>query len=65
MTPAGVRGVVNDAIAIYFPDTALAGAFVARWCEVPRPETIGGAFQFRTDEPKRRIPAKAHSSPPR
>jgi hypothetical protein len=29
---AGLRGVVNDAVAFYFPDTPLAGAFVARWC---------------------------------
>lgn len=28
MTPSGLRGVLNDAVAIYFPDTALATAFV-------------------------------------
>jgi hypothetical protein len=32
MTPAGLRGVVNDAVAIYFLDAALAAAFVSRWC---------------------------------
>jgi hypothetical protein len=32
MTPAGLRGVVNDAVAIYFLDAASAAAFVARWC---------------------------------
>ena len=32
MTPSGMRGVLNDAVSIYFPDAALAGAFVARWC---------------------------------
>jgi len=32
ITPSGSRGVVNDALAIYFADAALAGAFVARWC---------------------------------
>jgi hypothetical protein len=31
MTPSGTRGVLNDAASIYFPDTTLAGAFVARW----------------------------------
>jgi hypothetical protein len=31
MTPAGLRGVVNDAVAIYFVDAALAAAFVSRW----------------------------------
>jgi len=34
MTPSGVRvrGVLNDAISIYFADATLASAFVARWC---------------------------------
>ncbi|HEX3524114.1 MAG TPA: hypothetical protein VHT52_18750 [Stellaceae bacterium] len=31
MTPSGTRGVLNDAASIYFLDTMLAGAFVARW----------------------------------
>jgi hypothetical protein len=31
ITPAG-RCVVNDAIAVYFRDAALAAAFAARWC---------------------------------
>ena len=30
MTPAGPRGVVNDAVAIYFLDATVAAAFVAR-----------------------------------
>src|SRR5215472_1068400 len=32
MTPSGMRGVLNDAISLYFADTTLASAFVARWC---------------------------------
>jgi hypothetical protein len=64
ITPAGLRGVVNDAVAMYFPNTALATAFVARWCAGQKPEMVGGAFRFRDDEPKRRVPAKAHRSPP-
>jgi len=28
-TPSGTRGVLNDALSIYIPDPALAGAFVA------------------------------------
>lgn len=32
MTRAGLRGVVNDALAIYFVDAAVAKTFVARWC---------------------------------
>jgi hypothetical protein len=30
MTSSGTRGVLNDAVSIYFPDPALASAFVAR-----------------------------------
>jgi len=26
------RGVLNDAISLYFADATLASAFVARWC---------------------------------
>jgi hypothetical protein len=32
ISPSGTAGVVNDALAIYFPDAALARAFVNRWC---------------------------------
>ena len=34
--PAGTHGVMNDALAIYFMDAVLAGAFVARWCAANR-----------------------------
>ena len=47
MTPSGVRGVLNDAISIYFADATLASAFVARWCAGARVETAGGVFQVR------------------
>ena len=32
MTPSGMRGVLNDALSIYFLAATLASAFVARWC---------------------------------
>ena len=35
ITPSGVRGVLNDAVSIYFLDAMLASAFVARWCAPP------------------------------
>jgi hypothetical protein len=41
ITPSGVRGVLNDAVLIYFLDATLAGAFVARWCARSRTETDG------------------------
>jgi hypothetical protein len=63
MTPAGLRGVVNDALAIYFLDTALANAFVARWCIGYRAEIIEGSFRLREDAPAPRLPAKPHRTP--
>lgn len=60
MMPAGLRGVVNDALAIYFLDTAIANAFVARWCIGFRAETIEGSYRLRDDAPPPRIPARPH-----
>ena len=41
MTPSGTRGVLNDALSIYFADATLATAFVARWCVGAKVETAG------------------------
>jgi hypothetical protein len=54
ITPSGVRGVLNDAISIYFADATLASAFVARWCVGSKVAPTGGVFQFREDEPEAR-----------
>lgn len=61
--PAGTAGVVNDAIAFYFEDAALAHAFVVRFCCGWRVETIAGAFAVRREEPPPRHPAVAHKTP--
>jgi hypothetical protein len=63
MTPSGTRGVLNDVISIYFPDAALAGAFVARWCIGYKVETAGGAFRVHEDEPTPRVGAGLHRTP--
>jgi hypothetical protein len=63
MTPSGMRGVVNNSLAIYFSDAALASAFVARWCIGDKLETVEGAFRVREDEPRRRMPAASHRTP--
>ena len=63
MTPSGVRGVLNDAVSIYFLDATLARAFVARWCAGSRTETDGGVFKVRDDESKARIGAAPHRTP--
>jgi hypothetical protein len=63
MTPSGTRGVLNDALSIYFADVMLASAFVARWCAGSRVETAGGVFQVRDDEPEPRIGAGLHRTP--
>lgn len=57
MTPSGMGGVVNDALAIYFLDATLASAFAARWCIGYRVETVAGDFRVRSAAP--RPPAKA------
>jgi hypothetical protein len=63
MTPSGVRGVLNDAIAIYFADVTIASAFVARWCIGHRIETVDGLFRVRDDAPMPRIGAAHHKTP--
>jgi hypothetical protein len=62
MTPAGLRGVVNDAVAVYFLDATAAAAFVARWCVGPAAEVSGGTFRVREDRPARRIAAGPHKT---
>jgi hypothetical protein len=63
MTPSGTRGVLNDAASIYFLDTTLADALVARWCAGYRVETAGGVFQVRDDDPAPRVGAALHRTP--
>jgi hypothetical protein len=63
ITPSGMRGVLNDAVSIYFLDVALAGAFVARWCARYRVETADGVFQVRDDDPAQRVAAGLHRTP--
>jgi hypothetical protein len=63
MTPSGLRGVLNDAVAVYFRDAVLAGAFVARWCRGHQVETVEGAFQVRDDTPAARHGAPLHRTP--
>jgi hypothetical protein len=63
MTPSGQRGVLNDAVSIYFLDATLASAFVARWCAGSKIEMDGGVFRLRDDEPAPRIGAGLHRTP--
>jgi hypothetical protein len=63
MTPSGMRGVLNDAVSLYFEDATLASAFVARWCIGRRAETAGGVFEIREDEPAPRVGAALHRTP--
>ena len=60
MTPSGLRGVVNDAVAIYLLDPASAAGFVARWCTSNKVEIAGGAFRVGEDAPEPRIGAALH-----
>ena len=62
MTPAGLRGVINDAVAIYFLDATSAAAFVSRWCAASKVEVSDGAFRVREDQPTPRVAAKPHKT---
>jgi len=60
MTPAGRRGGVDDALAVYFTAAASAAAFVARWCAGSQAEIECGAFVLRRDRPAPRSVARPH-----
>jgi hypothetical protein len=63
MTPSGTRGVLNDALSIFFGDATLASAFVARWCIGHKVETAAGVFEVMEDEPTPRVGATLHRTP--
>jgi hypothetical protein len=48
IAPAGVRGIVNDAIAVYVSSPTCAVAFVARWCLAGDPP---GFYDLRQQGP--------------
>jgi hypothetical protein len=60
MTASGMRGVLNDAVSIYFLDATLASAFVARWCAGYKVETVEGVFRVRAYKPAARTAASMH-----
>ena len=65
--PAGLAGIVNDAVAFYFDDAAFAQAFVNRFCWGYRPvevnRTAEGAFSVRNEAPAPRRPILGHKTP--
>lgn len=61
--PAGIAGVVNDAIAFYFENAAFAHAFVARFCCGYQVEAIGGSYAVRRDAPAARRGTASHRTP--
>jgi hypothetical protein len=63
MTPSGTRGVLNDAVSIYFLDATLASAFVARWCAGQKVESAEGVFHIREDELAPRVGSALHGTP--
>jgi hypothetical protein len=58
-----MRGVLNDAMSIYFLDATLASTFVARWCAGYKVETAKGVFRVRADQPTTRSTASLHRTP--
>jgi hypothetical protein len=61
--PSSKRGVVNDALAVYFLDATIASAFVARWCPTQRVEIFDGVYRVRDDEPTQQTGAAPHRTP--
>ena len=51
--PAGLIGVLNDAVAFYFRDAGVAQAIVNRFCCGCRVDAAAGAFSIRTNLPHR------------
>jgi hypothetical protein len=62
ITPAGLRGVINDATAMYFADATTAATFVSRWCAGGKAEALDGSFRLQEDEPTKRIVAPHHTT---
>jgi hypothetical protein len=62
ITPAGLRGVINDAVAIYFLYATSAAAFVSRWCAGSKIEISDGVFRVREDQPTPRAAAGLHKT---
>jgi hypothetical protein len=60
IAPAGMRGVVNDAMAVYDNTPTCAVAFVARWLIPGDPP---GFYELRPDEPVKIVPLAGHSTP--
>jgi len=63
MAPAGMAGIINDALALYFAEPAFAHAFVARFCCGYRVETMEGALAIRSDPRPARRAATLHKTP--
>jgi hypothetical protein len=61
VTPAGTRGIANDALAVYMSNPVCALSFVSRWC-LPG-NNPPGCYEFRRDEPPRRVPLPTHKTP--
>jgi hypothetical protein len=56
ITPAALRGVVNDAITAYFREAA-------RCRILPRAAAADGVLRIRDDERAQRVPARPHKTP--
>ena len=62
MVPAGMAGIINDALAPYFEDPAFAHAFVARFCCGYRVATIDDALTVDHGAQPARRTAAAHKT---
>jgi hypothetical protein len=62
ITPAEMRGVVNDAVAVYFREAAFAAAL--RLAGAPRrADAADSVLLISDDEGTQRVPARHHKTP--
>jgi len=58
-----MRGVLNDAVSLYFANATLASASVAWWCVGSKVDTAGGVLPVRQDEPSPWVGAGLRRTP--
>ena len=61
IAPAGLRGVLDDAVAVYVGSPTCALGFITRWCVSDDPPS--GLYRVRDDEPVVRVWNAPHKSP--
>jgi hypothetical protein len=65
IAPAGMHGLIDDAIAVYFRDAMMAAAFAARWYTPVTLDVSDGSRASATTSPPRASPRARTRRPDR